>query len=342
MGNGLYFHIPFCRNKCPYCDFYSVKYDEALAEEYTKRLIEEIKKYKGSFDTIYFGGGTPSIINSKLIGKIIETSKNQFEIDKNAEITIECNPSKNLERDFEDYASFGVNRISLGMQSARNEERFALGRVAGKVEVSKAISDAKKAGINNISLDLMLGTPKQSLSSLDESFEFIDKMNVTHISAYMLKIEQGTKFYEIEDRLNLPDEDTTSQMYLKTINSLKAIGFNQYEISNFSKPGFKSKHNIKYWLLDEYLGLGASAHSLWGGKRFYYDKDFNIIDDGDGGTEEERIMLGLRLNRGIDKNLIKTDCSKFLSQGFLKENNGKIALTPQGMLVSNYIISELI
>lgn len=342
MSNGLYFHIPFCRSKCPYCDFYSVKYDKSQSEKYVDRLIDEIKKYNGSFDTIYFGGGTPSILEPELIGKIISASKSQFDIEKNVEITVECNPSKNLERDFEKYAEYGVNRISLGMQSARNEERFALGRVAGKSEVAKAIGDAKKSGITNISLDVMLGTPKQTLNTLDETFEFIDKMNVTHISAYMLKIEEGTKFFELKDRLELADEDIVAQMYLKTVDSLKSLGFNQYEISNFSKIGYESRHNLKYWELNEYLGIGATAHSLWGGKRFFYDKNFSIIDDGIGGTEEERIMLGLRLNKGIDKSLIKKDFSQFIKMGLIEDLGKKIALTPDGMLVSNTIINELI
>lgn len=342
MSNGLYFHIPFCRSKCPYCDFYSVKYEKDLAEKYVDRLIDEIKKYNGSFDTIYFGGGTPSILEPELIGKIIFASKSQFDIAKNVEITVECNPSKNLERDFEKYAEYGVNRISLGMQSARNEERFALGRVAGKSEVAKAINDAKKSGITNISLDVMLGTPKQTIDSLDETFEFIDKMDVTHISAYMLKIEEGTKFFELKDRLDLADEDIVARMYLKTIDSLKSLGFNQYEISNFSKIGYESRHNLKYWELNEYLGIGATAHSLWGGKRFFYDKSFSIIDDGIGGTEEERIMLGLRLNKGIDKSLIKRDFSQFVKIGLIDDLGKKIALTPNGMLVSNVIINELI
>lgn len=342
MKNGLYIHIPFCRSKCPYCDFFSVKYDEVLAERYTDRLISEMKKYSGSFDTIYFGGGTPSIINADLIGRIISAAGAQFDISKNAEITIECNPSKNLERDFECYASFGVNRISLGMQSARNEERFALGRSAGQAEVAKAVSDAKKAGITNISLDVMLGTPKQTIDTLDETFTFIDKMNVTHISAYMLKIEEGTRFYEMRDRLSLSDEDTVADMYLKTIHSLKALGFNQYEISNFSKPGFESRHNLKYWELVPYLGLGVSAHSFFNGNRFYYDKNFNLVNDGAGGSIEERIMLGLRLNKGIDKSLIKKDFSQLVMAGLIRETDNKIALTPDGMLVSNYIINELL
>ena len=342
MSNGLYFHIPFCRSKCPYCDFYSVKYDKSQSEKYVDRLIDEIKKYNGSFDTIYFGGGTPSILEPELIGKIISASKSQFDIEKNVEITVECNPSKNLERDFEKYAEYGVNRISLGMQSARNEERFVLGRVAGKSEVAKAIGDAKKSGISNISLDVMLGTPKQTLNTLDETFGFIDRMNVTHISAYMLKIEEGTKFFELKDRLDLADEDIVAQMYLKTVDSLKSLGFNQYEISNFSKIGYESRHNLKYWELNEYLGIGATAHSLWGGKRFFYDKNFSIIDDGIGGTEEERIMLGLRLNKGIDKSLIKKDFSQFIKMGLIEDLGKKIALTPDGMLVSNTIINELI
>lgn len=339
---GLYFHIPFCRSKCPYCDFFSVKYDEGLAEKYTERVIDEIKKFSGSFDTIYFGGGTPSVINSDLIGRIISESKAQFNISSDTEITVECNPSKNLEKDFETYADFGVNRISLGMQSARNEERFALGRAAGKAEVAKAVNDAKKAGISNISLDLMLGTPKQTLDTLDESFEFIDKMQVTHISAYMLKIEENTRFYEMQNKLSLPDEDTAAEMYLKTVHSLKSLGFHQYEISNFSKPGFESRHNLKYWELKDYLGIGASAHSMWQGKRFYYDKNFNIVNDGTGGSEEEKIMLGLRLNKGISKALVKNNYSKFIKMGLLGETEKRIFLTPQGMLVSNYIISELL
>ncbi len=342
MNNGLYIHIPFCLSKCPYCDFYSVKYSSDKAEEYTQKLCDEIKKYTGSFDTIYFGGGTPSIIESRLIGKIIDSCYNQFDIDNNAEITIECNPSKNLEQNFREYKNFGINRISLGMQSARNEERFALGRSAGQYEVAKAVYDAKNAGISNISLDVMLGTPKQTLSTLNETFEFIDKMNVTHISAYMLKIEKGTRFFEIRDKLELPDEDEVAQMYLETIKALKSIGFNQYEISNFSKVGFESRHNLKYWTLEEYLGIGASAHSFWHGRRFYYDENFHINNDGVGGNDEEKIILGLRLNKGIDKSLVKKDYKKFVKMNLISETKERISLTEQGMLVSNYIIGELI
>ena len=340
--SGLYFHIPFCFNKCPYCDFYSVKYCESESRNYVKRVIEEIKKYSGEFDTVYFGGGTPSAIPPELIGEILNASKEQFIVDENSEITVECNPKKELGEIFEKYASYGINRISLGMQSAVDRERFALGRSAGRAEVERAVNAAKNAGIENVSLDLMLGIPNQTEESLTESLDFIDKMKVQHISAYMLKIEKGTRFYEMKDRLSLPDEDIVTELYLKTVKSLGELGFKQYEISNFAKDGYESRHNLKYWRLVPYLGIGKSAHSFWNGKRFYYDVDFNLIPDGDGGSDEERIMLSLRLNEGIDKSLLKKPYGQFIKIGLMGENKDRVFLTPEGMLVSNTIISELI
>lgn len=340
--SGLYIHIPFCLNKCPYCDFYSVKYDREAAENYVSRLTAEFEKYRGvEFDTVYFGGGTPSILEPNLIEKIFEAIHKNFSIDNNAEITIECNPSKDLSDDFKQYRSFGINRISLGMQSAVKAERLALGRRASKEDVSKAIYNAKSAGITNISLDLMLGTPKQTLDGLDETFDFIREADVTHISAYMLKIEPNTPFYKLQDKLALPDEDTVSEMYFKTIERLADLGFEQYEISNFAKRGFESRHNIKYWALAPYLGIGASAHSFWNGRRFYYDADFKIIDDGEGGGIDEQIMLGLRLKKGIKKSLIKRDLSPYIRAGFMEEKGENVSFTPKGFLVSNTIIADL-
>lgn len=341
---GLYIHIPFCRSKCPYCDFFSTKYDSILAKAYTDEVCREIKKYTGEFDTIYFGGGTPSIIEPELIGRMIATAREQFFIDDDSEITIECNPNADLSNAFKQYKSYGINRVSIGMQSAVDKERFALGRSAGQIQVAKAIDDARNAGIENISLDLMLGTPKQSLESLDESFDFINRMQVQHISAYMLKIERGTKFFEMQEqnRLDVPDEDTVAEMYLKAIDRLEGMGLMQYEISNFAKAGYESRHNTKYWKLVDYLGIGKSAHSCWGGRRFYYDRDWNKIDDGIGNTEEEQIMLGLRLTKGISKELVSKPYKHFVKMGLLNENDTSISLTKQGMLVSNTIIAELI
>lgn len=342
MSAGLYFHIPFCKNKCPYCDFFSVKYDEITASEYTDKICREMKKYSGEFDTIYFGGGTPSIIPAEFIGRIIDCARENFVILPDSEITVECNPSKDLKNDFALYKSYGVNRISIGMQSAVDRERFALGRASGREQVEACVNYARDAGIDNISLDLMIGTPKQSLDSLDYTFDFIEKIKPCHISAYMLKIEEGTKFYEMKDRLTLPDEEQTAQMYLKTVSSLEAMGLMQYEISNFARPGYESRHNTKYWTLEPYLGIGASAHSFWQGKRFYYDRNMNITDDGTGGDDEEKIMLGLRLKKGINKSLVKKDYSPFVKMGYIKEQGENIALTPEGMLLSNAVICELI
>ncbi|MCD7723239.1 MAG: radical SAM family heme chaperone HemW [Clostridiales bacterium] len=338
---GLYIHIPFCKSKCPYCNFYSVKYDESAAREYAAKIILQMQEYRGaSFDTVYFGGGTPSIIKPQLIGEILAGARENFEIDRNSEITIECNPTACSEDAFQFYAEYGINRVSIGMQSAVKAERLALGRTAGKAQIKAAVSAARAAGIGNISLDLMLGTPKQTANSLDETLEFIKETAVPHISAYILNIEKNTPFYNMKDKLSLPDDDFVCDLYLKAVSYLEKAGLQQYEISNFARPGFESRHNTKYWRLDEYLGLGASAHSFLGGKRFYYDSSFNKTDDGCGGTREEKIMLGLRLKSGIDKTLVK-DCSQYIKGGFMEEKDGKIAFTPKGFLVSNTIIAQL-
>lgn len=340
---GLYIHIPFCASKCPYCDFYSVKYDENAAKEYVERICGEFKKYTGAeFDTVYLGGGTPSMLNADLISKILTAAKRSFNIDENSEITIECNPSKDLSSDFMEYKKAGINRVSIGMQSAVKAERLALGRTAGSDKVAKTVEDARAAGIINISLDLMLGTPRQTMSGLYQTFDFIKQMKVPHISAYMLKIEQGTLFFKLRDKLELPGENEVADMYLETVAQLEKQGLLQYEISNFARPGFESRHNIKYWDLTPYLGIGKTAHSFWNGRRFYYDRDLNIVDDGIGGADEEKIMLGLRLTRGIDKALVKKDYSAYVKAGFMKETDSRLAFTPKGFLVSNTILSDLI
>ena len=299
-------------------------------------------KYNGEFDTVYFGGGTPSLLPAELLCGVLDDARRQFDIDENSEITVECNPREDLKETFKAYKGAVINRISIGMQSAVDSERFALGRSAGRREVERTIRDAKDAGIENISLDVMLGTPKQSLSSLDETFDFIDKMNVQHVSAYMLKIEEGTKFFEMKSSLPLPNDDEVSEMYLKTIRVLGELGFEQYEISNFAKRGYESRHNNKYWELVPYLGIGKSAHSFWNGRRFYYDENMNVIDDGAGGDDNERIMLGLRLTKGIEKSLVKKPYAHLIKIGLLTEKGDRLALTPEGMLVSNIVINELI
>lgn len=268
--------------------------------------------------------------------------RDHFAIDPAAEITVECNPSKDLTGDMEQYAAAGINRVSIGMQSAVDRERFALGRRAGSGEVARTVAAAKAAGITNISLDVMLGTPKQTPDSLEETFAFIARMQVTHISAYLLKIEPDTPFDRLQAKLALPEEDTVCQMYLQTVERLGQLGFAQYEISNFARPGYESRHNLKYWLLEPYLGLGPSAHSLWNGRRFYFDRDWIWQDEGPGGDREEQILLGLRLNRGIPEDWLTRDPAPYIAGGFMRRANGRISLTPRGMLVSNTILAELL
>ena len=319
MAAGLYIHIPFCFSKCPYCDFYSTKYTPTAADAFAEKLGGQMQDYTGSFDTVYFGGGTPSILEPQVLTGILQAVRDHFTIDPAAEI-----------------------RVSIGMQSAVDQERFALGRRAGSGEVARTVAAAKAAGITNISLDVMLGTPKQTPDSLEETFAFIARMQVTHISAYLLKIEPGTPFDRLQAKLALPEEDTVCQMYLQTVERLGQLGFAQYEISNFARPGYESRHNLKYWLLEPYLGLGPSAHSLWNGRRFYFDRDWIWQDEGPGGDREEQILLGLRLNRGIPEDWLTRDPAPYIAGGFMRRANGRISLTPRGMLVSNTILAELL
>lgn len=342
MAAGLYIHIPFCFSKCPYCDFHSTKYNPTAADAFAEKLGGQMQDYTGSFDTVYFGGGTPSILEPQVLTGILQAVRDHFAIDPAAEITVECNPSKDLTGDMEQYAAAGINRVSIGMQSAVDRERFALGRRAGSGEVARTVAAAKAAGITNISLDVMLGTPKQTPDSLEETFAFIARMQVTHISAYLLKIEPGTPFDRLQAKLALPEEDTVCQMYLQTVERLGQLGFAQYEISNFARPGYESRHNLKYWLLEPYLGLGPSAHSLWNGRRFYFDRDWIWQDEGPGGDREEQILLGLRLNRGIPADWLTRDPAPYIAGGFMRRANGRISLTPRGMLVSNTILAELL
>ena len=280
-------------------------------------------------------------------------------------MTLECNPSDtggiNSVFDFGKVAESGINRISLGLQSADNGERKALGRRGGCEDVERAIAKAKAAGIENISLDLMLGIPGQTKESLEKSINFCKSAGATHVSAYILKIEEGTFFYKKRDSLILPDEDETCDLYMFAVDKLRENGYKQYEISNFSLDGFESRHNLKYWHCEEYLGIGAAAHSFVDGKRFYYGRSIDDFvaskppaDDGDGGSEEEYIMLALRLTEGVVFEKYKDRFSKAFpeiiiekaklleSHGLVRLSDEAISLTPEGFLLSNSIIAELL
>jgi len=358
---GLYIHIPFCNGKCPYCDFYSVTPQCDTVEKYVNALCREIDKTNGIYDTVYFGGGTPSLIGSDNIAKIMSYIRRT----ENCEATLECNPSDtgavDSDFDFKKIAQSGINRISMGLQSADNKERSVLGRRGGCEDVKRAVTRARNAGIDNISLDLMLGIPGQTAESLKESIRFCKEMKAKHISAYILKIEEGTPFYAKKDTLSLPGEDETCDLYLTAVDELENAGYKQYEISNFSCEEFESRHNLRYWRSEEYLGIGASAHSFVDGKRFYYERSIdNFINgtppayDGEGGDEEEYIMLALRLTEGlIFKNFknrfghslpenIFSKADTLQKHGLIKIDGKSISLTVKGFLVSNSVISSLI
>ena len=350
---GLYLHIPFCNKKCAYCDFYSAVFTNQMAENYTTALKKEIKQWGGKLnrpiDTIYFGGGTPSLLSSHL-KSILDTVKENFTVDKNAEITLEINPQTDIETVFKNAKKARVNRLSIGAQSGNDTELKILGRTHTAAETQNAVKTARDLGFNNISLDLMIGLPDSTIKSLKQNLDFIIDLNPEHISAYILKIEENTLFYKTQNTLNLPNEDIICDQYLFMCDYLEQKGYSHYEISNFAKPGFESRHNLKYWNCEEYLGLGPSAHSFLNNKRFFYPRDMKAFingtsptPDGDGGSTEEQIMLGLRLKKGVDITLLQNqNLDFFVKHGLAEIQNNKFYLTNQGMLLSNQIISQLL
>ena len=317
---GLYIHIPFCASKCPYCDFYSLTgQTPEVMDGYTDALIRSLGEWSARLegvlaDTLYFGGGTPSLLGSDRLARIMEAARRRFGLE-NAEITLEANPGDELYEVFSAFSAAGGNRVSLGMQSADESQLAFLGRRHRPQDVSKAVESARSAGIGNISLDLMLGLPGQTVESIVSAVSEAVRLDVRHISAYMLKIEDGTPFYSRRDSLSLPDDDRVAELYLAACQTMEMFGYKQYEISNYAKPGFESRHNLKYWKLDPYLGIGAAAHSFLDGKRFYYPHDVQGFIDGvqplperqgennkassiEEAGEQEYMMLRLRLAEG--------------------------------------------
>lgn len=360
----LYIHIPFCKSKCPYCDFYSKTAEEFEYDKYTNILIDKIQYWSNKtakkISTIYFGGGTPSVLGADRLCRVLLEIQKNFCVLENAEITVEINPETGKTIDFEKLYKYGFNRISIGLQSAVDKEIKKLGRIHSPDDARDTALRAKKAEFKNISLDLMMGIPYQTKESLKCSIDFCNDCGVTHISSYILKIEKDTKFYQIRDSLLIPNEDEQAELYLFAVNYLDKLGYKQYEISNFAKNGFESRHNCNYWKCNEYIGIGPSAHSFFKGKRFYYGKsieDFEkniIVNDGAGGDEEEFIMLSLRLNSGLNLREFEERFKKpfpysainkvkqYEKSEFMNMDDNRINFTPKGYLVSNTIISDLL
>ncbi len=365
---GLYLHIPFCKSKCPYCDFYSFSGKDAQKNEYVTALKEKVLSsiltlqtdYVCKANTLYIGGGTPSALGAENLTTLVNACNSGFLTD-DAEVTVECNPHGLDEDFFQILHDCGVNRISLGLQSAIDNERRILGRLSDRNQVENAVKSAQKAGFENITLDVMLGVPEQTENSLNETLDFCISLGVPHISAYILKLEENTHFYKNREKYNFPDDDLTADLYLQMCEALENNGIMQYEISNFAKKGFESRHNLKYWHCEEYLGLGPSAHSFLNGKRFYFDRDFDKflrsdspIPDGEGGDFTEFAMLALRLTEGLQEKKvferfghsipkgIHEKSKIFIDNGYMIAKENGIALTRKGFLMSNTILSEIL
>lgn len=361
---GIYIHTPFCAGKCNYCDFYSFRPESGMLDEYVKRLERDILRFGDEFerncDTLYFGGGTPSLLGGKRIAKLVGRVGEAFGFAENSEITLEANPADNLAETLEIAANAGVNRLSLGVQSGVQSELDILGRRHRLSDVERTIADAKAAGFSNISLDLMIGIPRQTSSSLLESVDYLCGFDPAHISAYLLKIEPGTPFYASVPP-DLPDEDEAADMYLAAVERLTRAGYEQYEISNFARGGAVSRHNMKYWTGGDYLGIGPAAHSMINGKRWFYPRDIERYlasgewqSDGPAGGKDEYIMLRLRLSEGIVfedyhkkfgedfRESRHRLLEKYAAEGFALLDDKSFTLTPTGFLMSNPIIGNLL
>jgi putative oxygen-independent coproporphyrinogen III oxidase len=341
----LYIHIPFCVRKCAYCDFLSFPSDADDREAYTEALTREITYWGGKLDhpvlsTIFIGGGTPSWLEVPLMEKILKTVWSNFQISKNLECTMEVNPGTVTYQALLDYRSLGINRLSIGLQSANDEELKTLGRIHDYRRFLKTFESARRANFSNINVDLMTGIPGQTLESLHRSLSKVVLLGPTHISAYDLIIEEGTPFYKRyhadeearragEQPVDLPDEDTEYQMTRMTEDFLRDKGFRQYEVSNFARPGYRCRHNVGYWKRREYLGVGLGAASFIDETRWNETDDFHsYLDywrDGDikspasnsksGRRVGSESMAGLELKAGSEKNAESGSLSNFYIQG---------------------------
>lgn len=365
---GLYVHIPFCAKKCPYCDFFSKDYCQQEARRYTQALCRRMEQFSATdicADTLYLGGGTPSLLQPTEVEAILLAARRSFSLC--GEITMEANPNTLNPTRLAAFRRAGINRLSIGIQSLCAQELAALGRRHTAAQAIQAVTDAAKAGFDNISVDLMLGIPYQTKESLQRTLEAVVTLPVMHISAYLLKVEDGTAFHGSPILAYCPDEDVLSDLYLQTVAFLNSHGFLQYEISNFARRGFQSRHNLKYWNCFPYLGIGAAAHSYFKGKRFYSapdverfctaveQDDFSDLASAEeeGGSVEERLMLALRLSQGVPygelmeavRPEIKERAAQYIkmlcNHGLGRIASGNFSLTPEGFLVSNEILSEI-
>ncbi|MEA5095483.1 MAG: radical SAM family heme chaperone HemW [Sedimentibacter saalensis] len=372
---GVYIHVPFCKKKCNYCDFYSVKWNDEWETKYTEAVIDEIKSYKEMLghkyivDTVYFGGGTPTIIKPSNLKSILDSISIVADIDTKAEISMEANPNTLTDENLKQYRETGINRLSIGIQSLNDGILKKIWRIHNSKEALEAIDRARKHGFENINADAMFNIPVQTTSDIEDTLSKIIERGVKHISFYSLKLEKGTPLYSMEQKnlITMPDEDEERNMYYKGRFVMEKSNLFQYEISNFAAEGFQCRHNLKYWNQEEYIGIGPSAHSFMNSIRYSNPSDlnlycknsiennFNRIIQEEMNKEElmfEYIMLRLRLTEGLDANEFKRKFNvdfnekykvqiKYLTDNKLIENNESILrLTQRGMDISNYVFEE--
>ncbi len=347
---GIYIHIPFCVRKCPYCSFVSYKVTEDVMNAFHKRLLKEIENAPGiEADTVYFGGGTPTYYGAERLCEILKCIESKFDIKADAEITVEANPGTVTGQDFKLLFDAGFNRVSIGIQSLQSEELESLGRIHSADEAKQAVMNAHDAGFKNISGDIMFGTEGQTIKSLENTLCEFMSLPLAHISAYSLSIEEGTPYFDNPPQL--PDEDTEREMYRMIGTYIKKYGFDRYEISNYAKPGFESRHNMKYWQGEEYLGLGAGAHSYMNSVRYCNTSDLNeyinggcIIRDAtkidEAEKQKEYYMLGLRIKEGVPEKY-HPNIEKLILQGLIERADGRIRLTERGTDLASYVMEEM-
>lgn len=368
---GIYIHIPFCRHKCSYCDFLSFESTEPMRENYVNHLLKEIEyngeKYGESYaiSTVFIGGGTPSLLSTEQLIKILEAIKKYFTLNNDAEITMESNPESLVHQDIKKLLEIGYNRLSIGIQSANNRLLKSIDRAHSVEMAIEAYNQARDQGCNNINLDFILSLPSETRDEFQKNIDLIDELAPEHVSAYSLILEEDTPMHLLlrRDRLKLIDDEEDRWRNHEFKKALEKLGYSQYEISNFAKPGFECQHNLRYWELGEYLGIGLGAHGHINGKRYWNTKIineyFNSIEQRNLPLEDyeilsiedkinEKMMLGLRLNQGIPlgEKLINGETiqdffakaiQKNLDSGLILIKNGCLVLTEKGRDLANQV-----
>ena len=366
---GLYIHIPFCKAKCAYCDFYSLAHSEEKMDAYTAALLRHLEEVAPraagmQVDTVYFGGGTPSYLGPARLIRILQTVQRRYDVTRDAEITLEANPDSAGDwRALRKLRRAGFNRLSLGVQSTDDELLRRIGRVHTYEQVQQAVTAARKAKLTNLSLDLIYGLPGQTMEDWQRTLADAVALGPEHLSCYGLKLEEGTPLWQQRQALTLPDDDAQAEMYLYTVAALSEAGYGQYEISNFARAGRESRHNLKYWRMQEYAGFGPGAHSDFGGVRYGYVRDLDAYiagrlvlaeaeTDGTLARDFEYVMLSLRTAEGIDRRTFENRYRqrfeamerlfvRYEEAGLAQRTEGGWRLTPRGFLVSNSIIVAL-